>query len=181
MSAWLEIHTALSLRVDATEAYRLMHAYRDEELRKHAEQSVDTAEAYDGELAMLRSLVRTLRVVARPDADEVDVAEVQRLLHHHLADEQAAREQGKSSRPADATPREAARERRLEQLLGTMRTHGGKWTTSTLQTVRRSTGEPAQRGTARRDLAELARRGHLHQHGAGDGRYYTLKRRTDGA
>jgi len=82
---------------------------------------------------------------------------------------------------ATATPREAARERRLEQLLDTMRTHGGKWTTSTVQTVRRTAGDPAQRGTARRDLAELHRRGHLHQYGAGDGRYYTLKRRTDGA
>ena len=78
---------------------------------------------------------------------------------------------------ATATPREQARERRLEQLLDTIRTHGGKWTTGTLQTVRRQTGGPVQRGTARRDLAELARRGHLAQHGAGDGRYYTLRRR----
>jgi hypothetical protein len=34
MSAWLEIHTVLSLKVDAREAYRLMHNYRDEELAK---------------------------------------------------------------------------------------------------------------------------------------------------
>ncbi|MFF7561920.1 hypothetical protein ACFZB4_18355 [Streptomyces pseudovenezuelae] len=89
-------------------------------------------------------------------------------------------EKASASAPT-ATPREAARERRLEQTLDTIRTHGGKWTSSTLQTVRRATGAPAQRGTARRDLAELARRGHLAQHGAGDGRYYTLRRRKDGA
>jgi hypothetical protein len=34
MSAWLELHTVLSLRLDATEAYRLMHNYRDEEIAK---------------------------------------------------------------------------------------------------------------------------------------------------
>ncbi|GAA3957174.1 hypothetical protein GCM10022384_07800 [Streptomyces marokkonensis] len=47
-----------------------------------------TPEAYDGELAMLRGLVRTLRVVVRPD--DADVAEVRRLLHHYVADETAA-------------------------------------------------------------------------------------------
>ncbi len=30
MSAAMELHVALSLRLDATEAYRLAHAYRDE-------------------------------------------------------------------------------------------------------------------------------------------------------
>jgi hypothetical protein len=34
VSAWLELHTVLSLRLDATEAYRLMHNYRDEEIAK---------------------------------------------------------------------------------------------------------------------------------------------------
>jgi len=48
-----------------------------------------TPEAYDGELAMLRGLVRTLRVVVRPD--DADVTEVRRLLHQHVADETAAR------------------------------------------------------------------------------------------
>jgi hypothetical protein len=48
-------------------------------------------QAYDGELAMLRGLVRTLRVVVRPDDDAVDVAEVRRLLHEHASDDAAAR------------------------------------------------------------------------------------------
>ncbi|MEU6496407.1 hypothetical protein ABZ890_39525 [Streptomyces sp. NPDC046984] len=79
---------------------------------------------------------------------------------------------------ADATPgRDATRELRLEQLLDTIRTHGGKWTTGTLQALRRTTGGPVQRGTARRDLIELTRRGYLAQFGAADGRYYMLKRR----
>ncbi|MFF7946963.1 hypothetical protein [Streptomyces griseorubiginosus] len=49
----------------------------------------DDRQAYDGELAMYRELVRTLRAVARPD--EADMNEVRRLLHHHAADDAAAR------------------------------------------------------------------------------------------
>lgn len=52
----------------------------------------DDEQAYDGELAMLRGLVRTLRVVVRPDDRDVDVAEVRRLLHHHADDDAAARQ-----------------------------------------------------------------------------------------
>lgn len=52
----------------------------------------DDEQAYDGELAMLRGLFRTLRVVVRPDDPEVDVAEVRRLLHHHADDDAAARQ-----------------------------------------------------------------------------------------
>lgn len=48
-----------------------------------------TPEAYDGELAMLRGLVRTLRVVVRPDG--ADLGEVRRLLWQHTADENEAR------------------------------------------------------------------------------------------
>lgn len=44
------------------------------------------AEAYDGELAMARGLIRVLRTVARQD----DLREVQRLLIEHTADETAA-------------------------------------------------------------------------------------------
>lgn len=95
---------------------------------------------------------------------------------------QAMAEEKSSPAGADATPDKAtAREARLAQLLDTIRTHGGKWSTRSVQQVRRATGGPVQRGTARRDLTELARRGHLQQHGAGDGRYYTLRRRVGGA
>lgn len=86
----------------------------------------------------------------------------------------------KSSRQADATPDKAsAREARLAQLLDAIRSRPGKWTTGLVQGVRRATGGPVQRGTARRDLEELHRRGHLAKHGAGDGRYYTLRRREE--
>ena len=63
-------------------------------------------QAYDGELAMLRGLVRTLRVVVRPD--NPDVCEVRRLLHEHARDDAAAREaKGKSTAASsDATPAE---------------------------------------------------------------------------
>lgn len=137
--------------------------------------STPDEQAYDGELAMLRGLVRVLRTVVREN-DTLD--EVRRLLWQHASDDAAAR-QGKSSRPAaDATPDKVDRvEARLAQLLDTIRTHGGKWSTGALQELRRRDGGTTQRGTARRDLAELHRRGHLHQHGAGDGRFYTLKRR----
>lgn len=76
----------------------------------HAEQLVDAhqaevltadGQAYDGELAMYRQLVRTLRTVVRED---VDTAEVWRLLHSHAGDDAAAREETKEKATADATP-----------------------------------------------------------------------------
>lgn len=70
---------------------------------------------------------------------------------------------------------------RVEHLLDTIRTHRGKWTVSRVRDVRRLTGGPTQRSTARRDLAELHRRGHLQQHGPQDGRFYTLTTRKGGA
>lgn len=45
-------------------------------------------QAYDGELAMYRQLVRTLRAVVRHDDN---AAEVWRLLHQHVIDDMAAR------------------------------------------------------------------------------------------
>lgn len=134
-------------------------------------------QAYDGELAMLRGLVATMRAVA----EHGDLADVQELLAAYDIDaaEALAEAEGKGSRAAaDATPdKVGSHEARLAQLLDTIRTHGGKWSTGALQELRRKQGGTKQRGTARRDLAELHRRGHLHQHGAGDGRFYTLKRR----
>lgn len=73
-----------------------------------------------------------------------------------------------------------SREHRLAQLLDTIRTHGRRWTAGRVQNLRRLTGGPVQRGTARRDLAELARRGHLVQRGPDDGRFYILKTRKGG-
>ena len=68
-----------------------------------AEVLAEDGQAYDGELAMLRGLVRTLRTVIRDAGTaEKQRAEVERLLHHHAADDAAARE--KSSHQAEATP-----------------------------------------------------------------------------
>jgi hypothetical protein len=75
-----------------------------------------------------------------------------------------------------------SREQRLAQLLDTIRTRPGyRWTSRRVQNLRRLTGGPTQRGTASRDLKELARRGHLDEHGPEDGRFYTLKTRKDRA
>jgi hypothetical protein len=139
--------------------------------------STHDEQAYDGELAMLRGFVDVIRVAA----EHGDMSQVRQLIVEHDIDaaEALAEAEGKSSRPtADATPDKVDRfEARLAQLLDTIRTHGGKWSTGALQELRRKQGGTKQRGTARRDLAELYRRGHLHQHGGGDGRFYTLKRR----
>lgn len=84
----------------------------------------------------------------------------------------------KSSREADATP-EGSHERRLAQLLDTIRTHRGTWSPKRVQELRRFTGGPTQRTTAKHDLAELHRRGHLDRFGPDDDRFYTLKMRVD--
>ncbi|MFE9448368.1 hypothetical protein [Streptomyces sp. NPDC006739] len=77
---------------------------------------------------------------------------------------------------------DSAREARLAQLLATIRTHPDeRWTSGRVQDLRRLTGEAPCRTTARRDLIELAARGHLAQHGPDDNRFYTLKTRKDGA
>ncbi|MGW3428022.1 hypothetical protein ACWDHW_08695 [Streptomyces melanosporofaciens] len=49
---------------------------------------------------------------------------------------------------------------RIRTLLAVVRREGGIWTTSRAQEVYRAFGV-VQRGTARRDLALLAKRGHL--------------------
>lgn len=63
--------------------------------------STPDEQAYDGELAILRGLVRVLRTVVR---ENDTLPEVRRLLWQHASDDAAARE-GNGSRPAaDATP-----------------------------------------------------------------------------
>lgn len=76
-------------------------------------------------------------------------------------------------------PVSSSREGRLEQLLDTIRTHSGHWTPGRVQDMRRRKGRATQRATARHDLAELHRRGHLTVHGPADGRYYLLARKAD--
>jgi hypothetical protein len=134
--------------------------------------SADT-ELFPGELAMLRGLVRTLRVVVRPD--DADVAEVRRLLHQHAGDEAAAVAEGKSSHPADATPGLNPRQARL---LEAIRTWGGEWNTARVRhTYALIQPDTTQRGTARRDLDVLHRAGHLVLVDAPDNRHYVLRRK----
>jgi hypothetical protein len=133
---------------------------------------VSTPENYPGALAMLRGLVRTLRVVVRQDASaEKQRAEVRKLLHEHASDDAAARAEQASSRPsADAglTDRQA-------RLLEAIRTHGGEWTTRrVLHLFALTDPGVVQRGTARRDLATLHRAGHLVLVDDPDNRHYAL-------
>lgn len=70
-----------------TLADSLLDAYRVEVLAADGQ-------AYDGELAMLRGLVRTLRAVARYGTD---MGEVQRLLTEHANDDAEARTEAVAS------------------------------------------------------------------------------------
>lgn len=60
---------------------------------RRAEALATDGQAYDGELAMLRGLFRTLRPVVRHVSDAEKLAEVQRLLHEHARDDADARKQ----------------------------------------------------------------------------------------
>ncbi|MFB7461223.1 hypothetical protein [Streptomyces sp. NPDC056188] len=148
-----------------------------------AEVLASDGQAYDGELAMYRELVRTLRVVVRDDRSaEKQRAEVRQLLHHHAADDAAAREDAKGKSTADsgdATPRLIGRRARL---LDAIRTHGGRWDTGRVLDLYQLT-EPGriQRVTARRDLGYLQWAGHLTQRGPENNRSYTLKSRKGDA
>ncbi|MFF9205105.1 hypothetical protein ACF1AE_25455 [Streptomyces sp. NPDC014986] len=75
----------------------------------------------------------------------------------------------------------SSREARLAQLLDTIRTWGGRWTSGRVQEQRRLSGAAPCRTTARRDLIALAERGHLDQRGPANGRFYTLRTRKDRA
>jgi hypothetical protein len=170
MSAAMELHVALSLRLDAKEAYRLAHAYRDEVLAADGQ-------AYDGELAMLRGLVETLRVVAQWG----DLAEVRKLLDEHARDEAAAIREKSSPAGADATPGPTGR---VAQLLDAIRTGRGRWTTTRAvgfyrENVRALGHWPDSRlrTIARGDLRDLAAWGHLLRHEEPGRQYYTLKTR----
>ncbi|MFF7313380.1 hypothetical protein [Streptomyces sp. NPDC008137] len=147
------------------------NAIARELLKQHdGQQARAAAEQFPGELAMLRQLVRTLRTVVR---ENHVLPEVRRLLWHHATDEAAAHAEMRD----DET---SSREQRLAQLLDTIRTHRGAWPARRVVDLRRFTGGPTKHTTARGDLAELYRRGHLRQHGGDHDRFYTLKLRKDG-
>jgi hypothetical protein len=74
-----------------------------------------------------------------------------------------------------AMTRRSAREARLAQLLDTIRTWGGRWTSGRVQELRRTTGDAPCRTTARRDLLTLAARGHLQAVGPDSNRSFVLR------
>ncbi|MFI1562140.1 hypothetical protein ACH4ZX_03600 [Streptomyces sp. NPDC020490] len=132
------------------------------------------SEDYPGELAMLRGLVRTLRVEVR--ADDASLDTVRQRLWQHVEDERAARTEAKSSR-ADAVPGLTDRQARL---LDAIRTHRGEWTTRRVIHLYALTDPGVvQRGTARRDLEALHRAGHLVLVDTPDNRHYVLNTRKD--
>ncbi|MFI6251455.1 hypothetical protein [Streptomyces sp. NPDC051016] len=157
---------------DTTWATDLVDAHQAEVLAADGQ-------AYDGELAMLRTLIRTLRAVARTDDP---LPELRRLLWLHAEDDAGARNQadGKNTRPtAAATPGLTLRQTRL---LSAIRTHGGEWTTRRVLGLYALTDPSVvHRGTARRDLATLQRAGHLVLVDDPDNRHYVLHTRKDGA
>ncbi|MDT0387875.1 hypothetical protein [Streptomyces dubilierae] len=119
--------------------------------------ALDT-EAYPGELAMLRGLVRTLRVVVRPDT--VDVTEVRRLLQQHAGDDALARtENDRQAALLDAIRRDPT----------------GRWKSGRAVKALRQLGyHPISPGTASHDLAALAAAGHLIRHEEPGVRWYEV-------
>jgi hypothetical protein len=149
-----------------------LDAYRDEVL-------AENGEAYPGELAMLRGLVATLRVVAQHG----DLADVVKLLDEHQRDEQDAYAEAPAVSDGPAGPTG-----RVARLLDAIRTARGRWTTARAAQFYRDCGiEPpgAQwsrtRTVARGDLRDLAAWGHLIRHEEPGRTYFVLKTRKGGA
>ncbi|MEU9640893.1 hypothetical protein [Streptomyces sp. NPDC048188] len=135
------------------------------------------AETYPGELAMLRGLVRVLRTVVREDGS---LEEARRLLWQHASDESAAYSQAREkSSPAgvDATPADTTRR---AQLLYAMSTQGGRWKSGRVTRWYEANGyEGLTVRDARRDLAVLRDRGHIHQHDSAGVRFFTTSLNGD--
>jgi hypothetical protein len=128
------------------------------------------------EAAVLRRAADALNALPQDyecDPGRGDAAELLRVMA-------GATEEKCSPAGAGATPGISSRETRLAQLLDTIRTHRGAWPARRVVDLRRFTGGPTKHTTARGDLAELARRGHLREHGPDHDRFYTLKTRKDG-
>lgn len=147
----------------------IVQAMAGEEATPQGATATPHTETFDGELAMLRGLVRVLRTVARQD----DLREVQRLLTEHASDENAARAGAKRARmwPADWDA----------VLDAAIRDEDGEWTTNRVQHLYKARYEVGLfRGDARMCLSERAHAGLLKLHDRPQGRVYTLKNRKDG-
>jgi hypothetical protein len=144
-------------------AVRKLDAHRAEVLS-------EDGQAYDGELAMLRTLVRTLRVIVR--YDDHATPEVRRLLHQHLTDERAAYQD--TGDPAGA--------RQAALLAAILQAPARRWKPGRAVTALREAGyHPLSPGTAAGDLSALAAAGHLVRHESTGVRWYEVARRTGGA
>jgi DNA-binding transcriptional ArsR family regulator len=157
MSAAMELHVALSMRLDATEAYRLAHAYRAEVLRQEAS---------------------NLRKVEREATPEGALGTRTGLLRAALILDERADAIGEKSSPAgaDATPTTTDTARRAH-LLHTITTQGGHWKSGTVARWYEAHGYNGLRlRAARHDLAVLRDAGALIQHDDKGVRYFTAAR-----
>ncbi|MEU0671310.1 hypothetical protein ABZ330_00160 [Streptomyces sp. NPDC006172] len=199
MSALDDIRRAL------TEAYGtgvVLHDLTADDLIKAVvvESDLD-AEAYPGELAMLRGLVRTLRVAAR----QGDLAAVQQALINHAVDNANARDAASTfttqcgncpttaplpvaasswprttdstwTCPACAGPQQPTATNRRARLLHEM-ARGGRWKSGDVHRWYRAEGLVGLGvRAARQDLAILRESGAVVQHDEKGVRYFTVAR-----
>lgn len=181
MSAAMELHVALSLRLDATEAYRLAHAYRDEVLAEHRAQFT---------MADARGIAASHRAAVLDDAAEVahraaracgddEVGQYAASVAAGIGRElrRMAAEAREKSSPAgvDATPDNATVARRAH-LLNAIN-QGGRWKSGTVTRWYQDNGYTGlDVHTARRDLAVLRESGAIVQHDEKGVRYFTAAR-----
>ncbi|MET7321470.1 hypothetical protein [Streptomyces sp. NPDC005549] len=154
MSAAMELHVALSLRLDATEAYRLTHAYLAESLRKEAAnlRRIEREETPEGALATRTGLLRAALIL----------------------DERADTIEPKTS--TAPPPALAADTTRRAHLLHAIH-GGGRWKSGTVAHWYANNGYTGLGlRAARHDLAVLRDSGALVQHDEKGVRYFTAAR-----
>jgi alpha-D-ribose 1-methylphosphonate 5-triphosphate synthase subunit PhnI len=161
----MELHVALSLRLDAIEAHRLANAYRAEVLRNEAS---------------------NLRRVEREEVPEGALGTKTGLLKAALILDERADLIGEKATASAATATPAEPTGRVAQLLEAIRTHRGEWTTKRVQDLYRlsplappNAPDGRLRHVARGDLRDLCAWGHLVLHEESGRRFYTLKFRKD--
>ncbi|MFD8075861.1 hypothetical protein ACFV3E_24795 [Streptomyces sp. NPDC059718] len=154
---------------EAIETLRRMADERGKDTGTQTDESTQplVVEAYNGELAMLRGLLRLVRVIA----EHSNIHELRRVLAEHRADEQAAY----AEQPEPMTPLRPRTDDRRQALLTTIRQRGGQWTTGRVRALyKRLYPGHIYRSALRSDLALLHRKGHLTRNDGPRGRYYTL-------
>ncbi|MEV7793367.1 hypothetical protein AB0O68_15445 [Streptomyces sp. NPDC087512] len=154
MSAAMELHVALSLRLDASEAYRLAHAYLAESLRKEAAnlRRIEREETPEGALGTRTGLLRAALILdERADTIELKTR----------------------TAPSPAFSADTARRAHLLHAIHA----GGRWKSGTVAHWYASNGYPGLGiRAARHDLAILRDSGALVQHDEKGVRYFTAAR-----